>query len=313
MIFSKISITGKGVHLVRETTDANGATESIDLESPERPLGSFIDALQAFKSYVTDLLPFKIEDDTAAKRTPLSDMKVTTLSLSSDKNGMRGLIVTAIVPVPKAYNKPVLLNTPLVREGAEDASENAMVLSDNVLQLIRLAEDEATRYVNHERVQGEIFAQTATTENTAAFNERAAAAEVSSTRKPRQSKKDKAALAAQTETGIPVVNPVGAPLTDDALRQLLLSVERDVPVDAIAQWTSSEREQAQRWGELRQKELIGAGEFTHVPSEPPCVVRSATPALQDGWTAPKPPKVDEKAVRNIRKSVDGAGEGVPLQ
>jgi hypothetical protein len=270
MQFSKISITKKGVHLVRETTDANGATETADLVSPERPLGSFADSLQAFGPFVTDLL----EMPEAWK----GNWTVTTLNLSVDKNDNRGLIVTATRPVKKAYNKPLVINTPLVREGGENPSADAFVLSDEVMELIRLAEGEATRYVNHEREQLDMYDNKETSENVKAADERMASAAVHSTRKP----KGKKPPASQVETGVPVVNTVGVPMTDENLRQLLLSVECDVPIDAIKKWTSGERDAVQRWAESGKTGV-----------EPKCVTASATPPLGDGWTGKAPPRAKD--------------------
>jgi hypothetical protein len=163
MRFSKISITKKSVDLTRESKNANGALEEVHLNSPERPMASFVDVLQGFRAYVVELLPLKLTEE---------QLTITTLNLSEDKNGSRGLIVTATMPVPKAYDKPLVLNTPLVREGGENTSADAFVLSDEVLELIGLAEQEAARYVNGERVQLELMPKAETTsENTKALSD----------------------------------------------------------------------------------------------------------------------------------------------
>ncbi len=91
MRFTKISVTKKGVDLSRESKDKNGFVEEVHNSSAERPLASFVDAMQAFGPYVTDLLLGAV--------TLEADATITTLNLSEDKNGLRGLIVTAIVPV----------------------------------------------------------------------------------------------------------------------------------------------------------------------------------------------------------------------
>lgn len=314
MRFAKIAITKKGVHLTRETKDQNGAIESIDLESPERPLASFADALQGFKSYVRDLMPFELSDD---------QLTVTTLNLSEDKNGHRGLIVTAIVPVPKAYDKPVVLNTPLVREGGENPSDDAFVLNDDVMALIALAEEEATRYAKGERVQGELFSREEReaepepmSENEAAVNDRMAAAEVASTRKPGRNgahpengtktgmngrTNTKPARAPRRKKGADFIPGVGnvvnadatdAP-TDGTLRDLLLRAGRDVPLDAIGQWTSIERDAAQRWADSRVDPTRDAVE------EPGCVKIDSARTLEDGWTDANPPRVDDDGAQAI--------------
>lgn len=304
MRFSKISVTKKGVHLTRETKDAAGAVESVDLESPERPLTEFVDALQSFKPFVIDLMPFPLTEEQTT---------VTTLNLSEDKNGLRGLIVTAIVPVPKAYDKPVVLNSPLVREGGEDPSPDACILSDEMLELIGLVESEAARYVNGERIQGELFTKKdreaePTSENVKDFDKRAAHAEVSSTRKPRgkMGRGKKNAATGGTHGVDFTANPDATepPLDNDGMRQLLLSVERDVAVDAIGQWTSSERSLAQRWAEARQKEIVGQLAADKIPTEPAHVIRASSPDLAAGWNDPKPVRVDDKAVDEIHAAAE---------
>jgi hypothetical protein len=296
MRFTKISVTKKAVTLARETRGANGDVEVTELESPERPLSAFVDALQAFKPYVRALLPFTVTDEQSEKMT------ITTLSLSEDKNHLRGLIVTAIMPVEKAYNKPLVLNMPLVREGGENPSAEAFVLTDEVLDLIKLAEEEATSYANGERVQGEMFTkeQRTASENTKAFNDNSAAAEAKSTRKPRAKKNSAEVLGVGT-----VYNPDKTELLDDAgLRQLLLTVERDVPVDAIARFTSSDRSLATAWAVMRQKSLLGSLKVKEVvPPEPECVKTYATaPLSAENWTGPKLVNVSEEGLAAIRSA-----------
>jgi hypothetical protein len=293
MRFSKIGITKRGVHLTRETKDENGAVESIDLESPERPLTEFSDALQAFKPYVRDLMPFGLSDD---------QLTITTLSLSEDKNGLRGLIVSAVVPIPKAYDKPVVLNTPLVREGGENASEEAFVLSDEVLELIDLAETEATRYANGERIQGELFtksersaeATTPMSENEREFNERAASAEVASTRKPRRGRgKGKAFIPGVGD----VVNPnASEPPTDEQLRELLQRAGRDAPVDALHALASSERDALQRWADAMLDPMTMVSD---IPAEPEILALIAMLPLNDSWSDPPHRRVTEDDAQSI--------------
>jgi len=291
MGFSKISITKKSVDLSRETKDANGAVEEVHLNSPEYPLSTFRDALQAFAPFVVELL----EIPESWRET----LTITTLNLSADKNGHRGLIVTAIRPIPKAYDKPLVMNTPLVREGGEDPSPDAFVLSDVVLDLIALAESEATRYANGERVQTELFPKAETkSDNATAFDDRAAAAEVASTRKPGRKKKP-----VDFVRGVgAVVNAESTELLDDAgIRQLLLQVERVVEVDQIARWTSSERNLAVAWADVRLKEMV-TGKLNKPPIvEPECVRAAATvPLSADKWTGPKPMRMTDEAAAAIR-------------
>jgi hypothetical protein len=56
-----------------------------------------------------------------------------------------------------------------------------------------------------------------------------------------------------------------------------------------------ERDAAQRWGEGRQKEMIGELATDLVPREPECVIRFSTLPLQaDQWTSDQaPPKAND--------------------
>ena len=99
-------------------------------------------------------------------------------------------------------------------------------------------------------------------------------------------------------------------MRDDAtLRNVLLAAGRDVPVDAIARWTSSERDDAQRWVNA----ALNPGPFAK-PDEPECLKRDATPALLDdhiaakdeGWETQPPPKVDDVDAERVHVAIEGA-------
>jgi hypothetical protein len=280
MKFSRISITAKGVELDYVETDGDAKDETTH-SNHMPPLGSFKDALQGFVSYVVDLIPCL---------APISDdLTVTTLNLSEDKNGLRGLIVTALYPVEKAYNRPLVVNTPLVREGGELKLDEAFVLSEDVLKLIALSESEARRYKNKE--YGEVVAAKPDSENTKNATDRMAAAEVASTKKPRGRGK----RGASSEEPTPVRD-----LTDAAVRQLLASVDRDVPIEAIMQFSLEQRAETIRWAELRQKELVGQMEAVFMPVEPACVIAAATlPLKADEWTSDQPVRVTDSEAKEI--------------
>jgi hypothetical protein len=66
------------------------------------------------------------------------------------------------------------------------------------------------------------------------------------------------------------------------VRQLLMMVERDVPVDAITSWASSERTSAIAWARMEQRRLAGAlkpAELAAMPKEPNVIKASATMPL----------------------------------
>lgn len=178
MKFERISVTKKGVSLTHQTKSPSGATEDVVLKSPERPYKSFEDAMQGFAPYVASLLG-GILSESAEKA-----LSITTLNFSEDKNGLRGMIVTAVIPVENADDKPLVLNTPLVREAGELAlDDDRFVLSEEVLDLVGVIEKEATAYAGGKRRKPE--AEPETSENAKEFNVRAAAAESATTRKPK--------------------------------------------------------------------------------------------------------------------------------
>jgi hypothetical protein len=179
MRFSKVSLTKKGVKLFSTRTTGSGTTEEKNLRAPqEPPMQSFVDSMQAFKALVLAVLkgPVKIEPDA---------MTITTLNLSEDKNHLRGLIVTAVVPLPQAYGKPLVINTPLIREGGENASEDAFVLEDHHMEMIRVVEAEATAFYKGNRQQLELPLKQESA-NAKDVGERMAAASIDSTRKGKE-------------------------------------------------------------------------------------------------------------------------------
>jgi hypothetical protein len=98
-----------------------------------------------------------------------------------------------------------------------------------------------------------------------------------------------------------------APLTDPELRKLLLSVDRDVPEDALALWTSSERDRVQYWAERKLASMAGTPVALEDLVEPDTVLKYATPGLgSDGWADSKPPKLDDAAVVEIQGSIEKA-------
>lgn len=293
MKFSKISIASKGVELTREERHGSDV-EDRHLNSTSEPLPSFVDALQAFGPFFIKLLEKAITIVDPAK------LKITTLNLSEDKNGLRGLIVTGIVPIPDAYDKPLVMNTPLIREGSELALSDAVVLTDKVLELIKLVQAEAARFVNGERGQA-TEAKKKPSENSKEFDDRAAAASAQTTRKPDSAKKGGGKGKGKDEPAgkdntvqfpeqIPEQTAESVAVTSSAaIRQLLLSVDRDVPVEVVTAWSLADRASAMNWATARQKEILGQAD-AKVPREPECVIQSATmPLKADEWTAPTPP------------------------
>lgn len=167
---------------------------------------------------------------------------VSSIHLSEEpKTNRRGLIVTIVRKIERAKNRVMVINTPLMHQPTEDADgTNPGTFEREVLNMITDAEREATRYWNGERDQTDMFEG----------ND-----DVSRKRKGRGGK--------------------AKPADDETVRQLLLTAGRDVPVDAIARATSSERDAAITWAEAAINDPDAEGN----PSEPEWIQKNATPAL----------------------------------
>jgi hypothetical protein len=282
MQFTRIWFDGSTVALGWSDKPA-GATEKHEFEHTERPTGAFRDALSAFGPFVSTLLslPDHWRDE----------LVVRSLSLKVEaKTGARGLQVTVMRKIAEAKNRPVTITTPyLSAPPADYEGDGVGYLDDVTLALIDEAETQAEAYRGGDYGEQTSLplGETAPSENAKTFDERAAAAEVASTRKPgkqRGKKKSPAFIPGVGDVHNPTATEV---VTDDVLRESLLAVGRDVPIDAIARWGSIERERAWRWTR---------GEFAE---EPLCVRESAAPLLSDGWTDPVPPRVDTEGAREI--------------
>lgn len=282
MRFTKIKVNEKAVELTWTTRKGSGETVTSQLASPQRPLPALLTALAAFRGYVLGLLNLPAEW--------LEEMAITTLSISDeDEQGRRGLIVTATRKISQANGRPVVLNTPHMREKIDGDTGTKGYLEPDDLELLAAAELAATAYVKGEREQVEIFPAPGTEADAAEQAQAAAGAAGAGAKKKGGGKKGgKDSPAAPTgEMGI-AANAPGTPATDDVLRQMLLAAGRDVPVDAIALWASSERDAAQRWAAALQ-----ASKSRPVDSallvEPEVVQKYATlPLAEDYWTDPAP-------------------------
>jgi hypothetical protein len=279
MIYQRIWFDGVTVRL-RFLEQLDGAKDAHEFECAETPTGAFKGSLAAFSPFVVKLLGLPLD---------WSDCDVRSLSLKrEEKTNARGIQVTVMRKIADAKNRPVIITTPYLSEPPGDYQGDGQgYLDDITLKLIDEAEAQAELYRTGER--GEQLKLGLSNENVAEFNENSAHAEVQSTRNP---KGRKGKPPRQADTGVAIVaNEAGEPLDEAGLRQLLLSVDRDVPVDAIGIWTSSERDAAQRWSEARQKEMIGELSTDLVPREPEAVIRYATlPLKADEWTGDPPPK-----------------------
>lgn len=241
MRFTRIKVTPVVVELDWSTTDATGDKRTTTLESKARPMPALTSALAAFRPYVSDLLGLPAEWAEATN--------ITTLNIDEGKDGRLGLIVTCLKPVEKAANRPLVLNTPQMREPMGDGDAE-MFLPEDIVVLIRQAEVAATAYVNGEREQVEM--------------------ELNPPEGAEPPKRGRRA-----KKGSEVVGSITTTSLDEAdLRSRLMSRGRDVPLDAVQRWTAHERADVIAW-------LDGIGGDV----EPLPLVRDATPALLDDLIA----------------------------
>lgn len=251
------------------------ASDKHDWSCDEPPTPAFKAALAAFSTFVVDLV--------AAPEAWVEGLEIRQLSLKEEEKGGRGLVVTALRKCERAKNRTLLLNTPYLAEAPKDYNgPMAGYLTATVLELIEEAEAEAELYRLGERGE-QTSLDLEDSENAKNVNERMASAEIDSTKKPRRGKKNPNAGKPEVHQ---VQNPDATepPMTDDEMRQLLLSVERDVPIDAFPALIRSERLAVEGWARAQQRRLIGAlhaGEV--VPEEPAWVKANATlPLVESG-------------------------------
>lgn len=295
MEFDKIRFDGKTVEL-EYTERTSGGAEAKVAEHGDDPTPAFKAALQAFVGYVVWVI--------SAPEAWAETITVRGVSIKRHEDQPRGIVVTAVRQCLRARNGTMLINTPFLTERPEGGTgEGAGFLPDHVPALIDDLENEAALYHGGERGE-QTSLELETSENTKQFNDNAAAAEVKSTRKPR-SKKGKDFIPGVGDVANPDATEV---LTDEKLRQLLLMVERDVPIDAIATWTSSDRSASETWARARQRELAGSAKPDEtVPDEPACVKASATlPLTADVlWSDPEPVRPGDEGVHAIQDAARG--------
>ncbi len=263
MRFKDIRINADGVELDRLDKLPDGTELTQKLKNAAEALPSFRAALQAFTSYAVGLVGVPDWAEGA---------NVSSIHLSEEpRTSRRGLIVTFTRRIERAKNRTVVINTPLMHAPTGDEEGvNPGTFERPVLDMIREVENEATKYWNGEREQAEMFSR-AETGGDKAPETTAAEDDISKRRKSRPPR----------NAGTPgeTMNPGKAtPVDDEVLRKLLLAAGRDVPVDAVARWTSTERDKAQAWAEAAVDKSVKP---ENRPTEPECVQKDATPALID--------------------------------
>lgn len=265
MRFKDIKCNKDGVELDRIEKLADGSQLTQKLTNAARPLSAFNAALQAFSGYAVGLVGVSEWND---------DANVTSVHLSEEpKTSRRGLIVTFTRRIERAKNRTAVYNTPLMHAPvADQEGTNPGTFPEEVEAMITDVEREATRYWNGEREQAEMFTREESGGDKGKAN---TAEETADDLAKRRNKKP----ARNAGTPGEVVNPdKSTPPDDETLRKILLRAGRDVPIDAIARWTSSERGKAQVWAEAAVDASIKPNKK---PDEPDCLKRDATPALID--------------------------------
>lgn len=289
MRFDNIKITDNEVILQRQERQADGSTLTLELKNPSKPMPSFRAALQAFTGYAVDLVGVAEWAQDDANGTP--EAKVTSVHLSEEaKTRRRGLMVTFIRKIERAKNRVAVYNTPLMHAPVGDQEgTNPGTYPQEVADFLATLEAEATKYWNGEREQTELPFEGKKADASAEGGEGEAGAGGEDQLAKRRGKKDRKA-------GTPgeTMNPGKTEAPDDEkLRQLCLAAGRDMPIDAIARLTSTERGKVQEWAE---KAVDPDVKPNRRPPEPDVLKKFATPALledvagaQDGWTEQTPP------------------------
>lgn len=291
MRFDNIKITDNEVILQRQERQADGSTLTLELKNPSKPMPSFRTALQAFTGYAVDLVGVAAWADDDANGT--KEAKVTSVHLSEEaKTRRRGLMVTFIRKIERAKNRVAVYNTPLMHAPVGDQEgTNPGTYPQEVADMIAALEEQATKYWNGEREQTELSLEGPKGKADDESGEAPAGDDQLSKR--RQRKDRKAGTPGET------MNPDKTKAPDDEqLRKLCLAAGRDMPIDAIAKLTSTERQKVQTWAEAAVDPDIKPNRR---PPEPEPLKKFATPALledvagaTEGWTDPTPPpKADQ--------------------
>lgn len=150
MRFSKIKYDGERVVLEWTTKKLNKEEVEQRLTSLQRPAPKFIEAMEAFRPIVFDLL--KLPDSYK------EGFRVTGLSINEEEgDGRAGLVVTCRKSLPDA-NSPLILNTPHLREIVDgDKDQGPGFFIAGMDEALRYMMEVAEKFVAGERDQGDLF------------------------------------------------------------------------------------------------------------------------------------------------------------
>lgn len=248
MEFQKIRFKEtEGVELIVKLKLDNGAAEARTFTCSTPPLPELPAALQAFRPFLLSLLPLRDDEITSesGETTHLLDkLSIITLSIDEEPRTKKtGLIITALLPIEDANGRPLVLNTPRMREWEDDGSEQPKgTYGEDIAALIEAAQDAARRYYRGDRGQTEIFTAA---ETTAAAPEKTNGGDPAKAPKVRRQRRVK-----EIEGAGRVANPEATvPPTDEVIHKQLLISGVNVPIERIAKWLSSEREEALKYAQ----------------------------------------------------------------
>lgn len=145
--FTKITANEKHAHLEWTTPAEKHPETQVEhsLYGSEGTHPEFITALQGFLPEVLKMLELP--------KSYEKNLTVTGLSMSYKSDRM-GLVVTCTKKLDKS-NSPFVIHTPVLLEASDE--EAGEYLSDEMIRLVRVAEDYAAAYVAGQRIQGELF------------------------------------------------------------------------------------------------------------------------------------------------------------
>lgn len=142
-LFSKIRFDGEKVVIVYTVDrESGGDPDEYSLKSADTPSVEFTMALQALKRDVVDICEFPSTDE----------KKFTVRGVSlSHTDGVLGVVITALKLVETA-NAPLVINTPHLAQ-TDTAPSLPIATADRIKTLC----EQAQKYVDGERAQGELF------------------------------------------------------------------------------------------------------------------------------------------------------------
>ena len=147
MNFTKIKYNGDVVELEWGKERDDGSEVSTRFKCFDAPLEDFKKAMIAFRALVAHITDLPGEW--------VTDLAITGLSINTEKDGRRGLVITAMKKLPTA-NSPLILNTPHLRELVDEPPGPGFFV-DGMDRAIERAEKAATEYLKGKREQVELF------------------------------------------------------------------------------------------------------------------------------------------------------------